>query len=309
MAEIEAQLRAYTATLLDRVEPVSADDVTEVAPSPRRSRRRLGLAAAVALVAALVAAPALWVVWRSSDSGVSRVTSGDRDRRALPTDWTRVDALGDARVNASAASPSGIVAVGAGIWFSREGQTWAQVLDPADVGAFSWPQEGSIADVIAAGRGFVAAGQAVDPASGQAVAAIWTSPDGEHWSRVRDPDLEPSTPPIPAQNTTPTRGSIAAVTRGGPGFVAVGTVFAGQFRGATLGTAPYAPAVWTSRDGTQWKRVDVTSAVGKGPSSWTLTDVVAQNGSVTLTSYGKDGRPGIPGGATLIFEIELFESK
>jgi FKBP-type peptidyl-prolyl cis-trans isomerase len=26
-------------------------------------------------------------------------------------------------------------------------------------------------------------------------------------------------------------------------------------------------------------------------------------------AYGADGRPGIPGGATLVFEIELFESK
>ncbi|MFM8274946.1 MAG: FKBP-type peptidyl-prolyl cis-trans isomerase [Gemmata sp.] len=26
-------------------------------------------------------------------------------------------------------------------------------------------------------------------------------------------------------------------------------------------------------------------------------------------AYGKDGRPGIPGNATLVFEIELFESK
>jgi FKBP-type peptidyl-prolyl cis-trans isomerase len=26
-------------------------------------------------------------------------------------------------------------------------------------------------------------------------------------------------------------------------------------------------------------------------------------------AYGEDGRPGIPGGATLVFEIELFESK
>jgi hypothetical protein len=74
------------------------------------------------------------------------------------------------------------------------------------------------------------------------------------------------------------------VTRGGAGFVAVGRVFAGTFRGGRLGTAPYAPAIWRSRDGRSWKRVDITNAVGKGPSSWELTDVAAHNGSFYATA-------------------------
>lgn len=284
MAEIEAQLRAYAPAVLDRVEPVTADEVTEGISSPPRLPRRRVLVAAVALVGALVVVSTTWIVWRSSGTGVDRVTSGREDLTGLPTNWTRIDALRDAQINAAASSPSGVVAVGSGIWFSRDAQTWTQVLDPAEVGASAAVQPGSVWDVTPSGRGFVAAGQATDPASGQAVAAIWSSPDGQRWARVRDPDLEPPTPPIPPTNSSPIRGSIDAVTRGSPGFVAVGRVFAGTFRGRTLGTAPYEPAVWTSRNGSAWKRVDVTNAVGKGPSSWKLSDVFEFDGSIFATA-------------------------
>ncbi|MDQ6854996.1 MAG: hypothetical protein M3046_15125 [Actinomycetota bacterium] len=294
MVEIEAQLRAYATAVLYRIEPVTADEVSRAGEAPARSRRRWGLVAAVVLVVVLAAVPAAWLAWRSSDSGVGSVTSGSQDRKGLPTNWTRIDALSDAKVNASASSPKGVVAVGRGIWFSRDAQTWTPVLDPAELDVSSSFQEGYISDVTAAGRGFVAAGQAVDPASGQAVAAIWTSPDGQHWSRVRDPALEPPTPFIPAQDSTPTRGSIQAVTRGGPGLIAVGRVFAGQFQGSTLVSRAYEPAIWTSSDATHWKRVNATKAFGKGPSSWTLTDVVAHRGAIIATAS--------VGNATVIFE-------
>jgi hypothetical protein len=197
----------------------------------------------------------------------------------------RVDGLGEAYVNSSASSRDGVVAAGSGIWFSRDTQTWTLVLSPAELGGPPGaPQQGVINDVTAGGPGFVAAGQAVDPASGQAVAAIWTSPDGQRWSRVRASALEPPTPPIPPGDSTPTRGSIHAVARGGPGLVAVGGVFAGRFQGRTLVSHPYEPAIWTSTDASHWRRVDTTKAFGAGPSAWSLADVVAHHRSIITTA-------------------------
>jgi hypothetical protein len=243
-------------------------------------------------VALVVAVSVVRLAVRSSENDARRVTS-ESDRKNLPTNWTHIDGLGDAQVTASASSSLGVVAVGRGIWFSPDGTAWRTVLEPTE-NNMPWPQQAGIIDVTSAGRGFLAVGQGVDPASGQAVAAVWRSPDGQHWTRVHDPDLEPATPPIPAANSTPVRGSIQAVARDGRGFVAVGRVFAGRSLGPSQVTTEYAPAIWSSPDGSHWKRVDATSAFGTGPSSWFLTDVVAYRGSMLAVATVQ--------GATVIFE-------
>jgi hypothetical protein len=143
---------------------------------------------------------------------------------------------------------------------------------------------GSLDAVTPFRGGFVAAGQAVDPVTEQAVPAVWTSPDGTSWTRARDPDLEPATPAIPAGDTTPVRGSIHAIARGGPGLVAVGGVFAGTFVGSTLVGPPSEPAVWTSPDGRQWTRADVSASFGSGAVALTLTSAVAYRGAVVAAA-------------------------
>jgi hypothetical protein len=80
--------------------------------------------------------------------------------------------------------------------------------------------------IIAGGPGLVAVG-AYDALGDRA--DIWTSSDGQTWSRVRG-DLGP--------------GVIEDVTTGGPGLVAVGNGKARRFHAA----------VWTSRDGLSWNR-------------------------------------------------------
>ena len=295
MAELETQLHSYASALLDGFEPVSAEEITEGTPSRRvgRSRRLLGAVLAMTLVTVVAVGAALWLTGRGN--GV-RITSGIHHPPAAPTSWTRVDALQDAQVAAFASSAHGVVAVGSGIWFSSDGRTWTSVFDPAELGGSPAGQQGSINAVTAVGPGFVAAGQAVDPISGQAVAAIWTSPDGQHWTRVRDPALEPPTPPIPAGNTTPIRGSIQAIARGGPGLVAVGGVFAGSFVGKTLVTAPYNIAIWTSKDGAHWTRVDTRALYfgGGGSAQASLSTVIARGRSMIAT--------GTDAGSTVVFE-------
>src|SRR5437660_9267843 len=103
MGDLEPQLRAYATAVLDPIEPVSPDEVVQPGSSTRRSRRRAGLVAAVALLAVLVATPVVWLVVRSNENAVNRVAS-ESSRTNLPTNWTRIDGLGDAQVTASASS-------------------------------------------------------------------------------------------------------------------------------------------------------------------------------------------------------------
>ena len=128
-----------------------------------------------------------------------------------------------------------------------------------------------IAGVAAGEDGFVAAGRAGlnDAAFGREGifdihAAIWTSPDGNEWTRVpHDPEIfgEPSPDP-PFYNR-----SIQGVTRGGPGFVAVGYDTGSE-------SAPYGAAVWTSADGAAWSRIPRDPEVfgsrfeGGGAATW-----------------------------------------
>jgi hypothetical protein len=285
MADLETQLRAYAPALSEGIAPVLAGEITEsttessfVAP-----RRRALAVLALAVVAVLVVGATLWVTGRGSDV---RIASGGHHPTSVPTTWTRVDTIGNAQVSAIASSAHGIVAVGIGIWFSTDGRTWGSVFDQAQLGGSPGGQQGIINDVTVGGPGFVAAGQAVDPTSGQAVAAIWTSTDGRRWTRVRDPALEPPTPPIPGGNSTPTRGTIRAIARGGPGLVAIGGVFGGTFEGRTLVNDPYDPAVWTSTDGLHWSRANTGTAFGSRSDATllSLTTVFARGRSLTLTS-------------------------
>ncbi|HEU5203225.1 MAG TPA: hypothetical protein VFU17_02885 [Candidatus Limnocylindrales bacterium] len=108
--------------------------------------------------------------------------------------WTNVpDVSGVGWLRDVAAGPNGYVAIGGTgpgdtgrIWFSKDGRAW-QPADTFEEGA--GPMDLSIA---ATGAGYVAVGGeglcAVEPCP-NAVAAIWTSPDGRSWSRLLNEDL------------------------------------------------------------------------------------------------------------------------
>ena len=191
---------------------------------------------------------------------VSRADALDPDG-FLDTDLSNVTAV-----------PGGVVATGyGGIWFSSDARSWKNMLTPELPGGSS----PSVSDVVATSHGLVAVGTAGEPGTNHGVAAVWTSPDGRAWTRVRDSALEPSTPPIPGNNTSPDRSSIAAIVRGGPGLVAVGEVFSGTFNGPTLVTSCCTPTVWTSRDGSTWTRIDKA-----GDPGGRFVDAVVRHGTV-----------------------------
>lgn len=97
---------------------------------------------------------------------------------------------------------------------------------------------GEMNAVIAAGRGFVAVGEADDGGS------AWRSSDGLIWERALVEE--------PAARTS-TGSMILDVTRGHGGFVGVG--LAQLARGSRA-------AVWTSYDGRRWTRVPHQAAFG-----------------------------------------------
>ena len=218
--------------------------------------------------------------------------------------WTRVPdrALlgpGGQGINGVAFGETGFVAAGwhttgdqsaltfnedAAVWASPDGESWERVADPE--GVFGGPpnevQFGvdpqlvptgqSMNDVVNGGPGFVAVGD--DEVDGRA--AVWTSPDGQSWSRV----------PADAQafgSRRPEDGgvSLLGVAAAEDGrLVAVG----GDWGQSDVG------AVLLSADGVSWTRAPHDEAVFGGESSSTrIDDVVA--GGPGFVAVGSEATP------------------
>lgn len=144
---------------------------------------------------------------------------------------------------------------------------WSRV--PHDEATFAGPGGLYIESVTAGGPGLVAVGSANgagedDPSS----AAVWTSVDGVSWSRV---------PHDEATLGGSRNVSMASVTAGGPGLVAVGSA---DPHDGEDGVA------WTSVDGTTWSRVPDDEEVFGGPGDQYIFAVTA--GGPGLVVVGAD---------------------
>jgi hypothetical protein len=180
---------------------------------------------------------------------------------------------------------SGLVAVGsdggggpwannsdtdAAVWTSPDGITWSRV--PHEEAVFGGARSQVMSSVVAGGPGLVAVGwdgQGILDDSTDVDAAIWTSVDGDTWSRV------------PHDEEVFGGAWIKSVTVGGPGLVAVGTE--GPW---SVGDA----AVWTSADGINWSRVPHDESVFGGADLQTINDVTM--GGPGLVAVGSDGGTG-----------------
>lgn len=110
----------------------------------------------------------------------------------------------------------------------------------AENAGFEGPGDQRINRLYAGGVGVVAVGQ--DSSTGRLDAAAWVSEDGNEWSRAAPEALH-----------QPGGQAMTAVAGGGPGVVAVGwTNPAGEMDAA----------VWTSRDGSSWRRVPDSEGLG-----------------------------------------------
>ena len=189
-------------------------------------------------------------------------------------------------VDGVADGANGLVAVGATAlddissgdaraWTSPDGVAWhaAEVAGATDA---------AMKAVAASPDGYVAVGSDGFPGGnvqlpGARGAAVWTSPDGAHWTRVAD---QPS-----FQDAIMT-----GVRRLDAGYVAWGQTLVGR-------TNPPAPPVWASPDGIHWDRG--TGVTGTGGLGWPIASIVAVGGrlvAVGTREIGDDqGTAYVPG--------------
>ena len=196
--------------------------------------------------------------------------------------WSQVPhdetALGGARlasmVDVTVGGP-GLVAVGfdgtnddldAAVWTSADGISWIRA--PADERVLGGEGTQSMASVTVAGLGLVAVGSI--GLRGDFDAAVWISGDGMRWSRV---------PPDEAALGGAGFQSMASVTEGGPGAVAVGSEVTRNDEVA---------AVWTSADGFVWTRVPTDEALG-GDGFQSMASVTVGGPGLVAVGYERLG--------------------
>lgn len=181
--------------------------------------------------------------------------------QSTPVSWTKLDDVtgalsgpGDQFLQAVTVGGPGLIAVGAvcdgycpywpeeahwsaAVWTSSDGTAWQRV--PHDEAIFGGAGDQMMLDVVAGGPGYVAVGfshlesVAGYVGDGTLDAAVWVSPDGLSWEIVSDPD---------GVFTGPLDERMDAVTAGGPGLVAAGTI-------------GNEAAIWTSPNGLDWTRI------------------------------------------------------
>jgi hypothetical protein len=198
------------------------------------------------------------------------------------------------------------VDIDAAVWTSIDGVTWNRVHADDEVFGGDTIRQ-SMNAITAGGPGFVAVGQegfeflGVDnwtplPLNNpdgdehitDNVAAVWTSPDAETWTRVENG-------PALVHNGGLVVGWVTMfdVTANGSGLVAVGRdVWGSDFSGPPFRFNERA-AVWLSDDGTNWRRV-AQPTVGDGPDmeaviATTEGDLVAGGGTSAGVWTSQDG--------------------
>jgi hypothetical protein len=160
----------------------------------------------------------------------------------IPHDEAVFGGDGDQMMSGAVATGSGVVVVGsdtsggdqdAAVWTSADGLSWSRV--PHDEGGLGGDGDQMMLAVTAGGPGFVAVG--LDGSDSDSDVAVWTSPDGFDWSRVPHDEV--------AFGGTGNQWAVDVVA-GELGVVAVGSDFKAGYGDA---------AVWTSADGSTWRRV------------------------------------------------------
>jgi len=192
--------------------------------------------------------------------------------------WSRLpnqlvfDTNREAAMRGVVATESGLVAVGedgahAAVWTSLDGTTWSRVPHQDDV--FCSDHVCSMAAVAVGDEGLVAVGHDAPDLEGLA-AGIWTSPDGDVWTR-HHLDSQP----------------VRDITRAGTSFVAISKE--AGFDGD--------PVVWISPDGVDWSRAADNSGAFRGEEFQAMWSIAASDTRVVAV--------GVKHGISAIWTTEL----
>lgn len=190
----------------------------------------------------------------------------------------------DTRLTSVLGTPTGFLASGverdAGgiergvVWRSDDGSAWTRATDPA---AFEAERLDGIFEV---GGELIAIGQSRGDALLINPPLLWRSADGSDWEAIALPDDAFGTD----------LAGIAAIARGGPGYIAVGTVIdrlSPQDPTSQIVWPPTDGAIWTSPDLRNWKRVEPARELFGGPENQAVDSVVAiRGGYVAMGSAG-----------------------
>jgi hypothetical protein len=230
----------------------------------RRRRARRFVAGVVAVTAVIIAAASAL----SGNEPRDRITT---DTSApLPQSFVATPGP-DGQLAGIVGTRNGTLAYGQSrtpaIW-RRDNNTWRRTLDePGDPRPI---KNTYVSGVVETSNRFVAVGVAMSGTD--ATAAIWSSIDGDTWTRVDDADLiGPSNTP-PADVSTP-RSVIDAVATDGSKLVATGSVFVGQFSSGLLLPGGFRPAIWTSDNGLDWD-LALSPTGTTAAASTTYSDIV-----------------------------------
>ena len=158
---------------------------------------------------------------------------------------------------------------GAMVWTSSDGVTWSR--RPPDQAVF---ENASVLSITAGGPGLVAVGSAPGPGDPEAVPVVWTSPDGVTWSR------------LPHDKSALGNATMASVTAGGPGLVAVGSELLTP--GSSDMASKWRAVVWTSPDGATWSRLPHDEEVFGGAVMRSVT--AGGPGLVAMGNHWTDDR-------------------
>ena len=148
----------------------------------------------------------------------------------------------------------------AGIWVSKDGQHWSQVEDRALGG----PGSQSAWGIVELDGLLVAVGVSEDEFGSDP--AVWTSKDGRHWDRV-----DRAAPAL----DEPGWQAMHRVALAPQGLVAVGYE-------DPYGDGVWDAAVWLSRDGVHWQRVEHDEEVLGGPGHQEMRGIAAHRDRIVV---------------------------